>query len=118
VLLDLDGPVDTLPPGVDLAAYRVVQEALTNVLRHSCATRAEVRIRAGDALVIEVCDDGEGAQGFRLGHGLTGMRERVLMYGGAFHAGPRPDGGFAVVAEIPLADEECGRRAPGERAAR
>jgi len=146
VRLDLRG-TETLPGGIALSVYRIVQEALTNVVRHAAPTSCEitVTVEAGEVL-IEVTDDGprphpsaddrarprlpphgavtadavqHGAEnrpergaddrarartpaaGGRVGHGLIGMRERVLMYGGSFRAGPRPEGGFAVFARLP-----------------
>ena len=102
--LTVDGDPRPLQAGVDLAVYRVVQEALTNAVKHARATRAAVRlVWQPDALDVEVLDDGRGpllpAQG---GHGLIGMRERLAAYGGGLEAGPRSDGGFAVRARIPL----------------
>ncbi len=95
-------PVD-LPPGLDLAAYRIVQESLTNVRRHARATRACVRLRYGpEALTLEVTDDGRGPAGGRAGHGLIGMRERAALYGGTVDTGPAPGGGFRVAAVLPL----------------
>jgi signal transduction histidine kinase len=97
-----------LPPGVDLAAYRVVQEALTNVLKHGGGARAVVRLAYGEReLVITVTDDGAAAgyvpQGSRgAGRGLIGLRERLGLYGGELDAGPRPGGGWRVRAIIPL----------------
>jgi signal transduction histidine kinase len=90
---------------VGLAAYRVVQEALTNVLRHAAARRAEVALSFGDdALVVTVSDDGRGpVGGGDGGHGIAGMRERVAIAGGSLDAGPRDGGGFAVRARLPLA---------------
>jgi signal transduction histidine kinase len=116
VALEVEGPARDLPPGVDLSAYRIVQEALTNVLRHAGPARARVRLAyAADALEIEVADDGLGSPpeagavggGADLpasdgGHGLIGMRERVAMFGGELRAGPAPGGGFAVRAVLPL----------------
>ncbi|MGD9572158.1 MAG: sensor histidine kinase [Thermoleophilia bacterium] len=94
-----------LPPGVDLAAYRIVQEALTNVRRHAGAapTRVVVRRSAGlvDVEVVNAVPDGPG-EGPGGGHGLPGMRERVRLYGGSLDAGPRDDGGFGVRARLPL----------------
>jgi signal transduction histidine kinase len=89
---------------VGLAAYRVVQEALTNVLRHAAARRAEVALAYGDDdLVVTVSDDGRGpAGGAAGGHGLAGMRERVTVLGGSLDVGPRAGGGFAVRARLPL----------------
>ncbi|WP_201851085.1 sensor histidine kinase [Myceligenerans indicum] len=98
-----------LPPEVDEAAYRVVQEALTNVGRHAGdGTAAVVRIRyAPRMLGLEVADDGRGADHSPApGHGLTGMRERVAALGGRLDVGPEPGGGFSVRAELPLPPEE------------
>ena len=96
--------VRDLPAGVDQSAYRIVQEALTNTLRHAHATRASVTIReVGGALEVDVSDDGTGvADGSGPGRGLAGMRERAAMLGGTLDAGPRPDGGFRVRARLPL----------------
>jgi signal transduction histidine kinase len=102
--------VAELPAGVDLSAYRIVQEALTNTLRHAGATRASVTIRRlAGALELDVSDDGtgdgtggSGASGAGAGRGLAGMRERATMLGGTFDAGPLPDGGFRVRARLPL----------------
>jgi signal transduction histidine kinase len=93
------------PPGVDVCAYRIVQEALTNTLKHARASRAEVALRYGDAsLELEVLDDGSGTDGGGgAGRGLIGMRERVELFGGELVAGPRADGGFGVRATLPLA---------------
>jgi signal transduction histidine kinase len=104
VTVEVEGPVTELPAAVDLAAYRVVQESLTNVLRHAGTATAAVRVCVADAdLTIEVSDTGRGgppsANG---GHGLAGMRERVTALGGSLHAGPRPEGGFAVTATLPV----------------
>jgi signal transduction histidine kinase len=102
--LVIEGSPQPLPPGVDLSAYRVVQEALTNSLRHSRDARARVSLTYTDAgLDIEVTDDGcaappDGPHGF----GLVGMRERVALFGGSLHAGPRPDRGFAVRVHLPV----------------
>ena len=100
----VEGVPRDLPPGVDVALYRLVQEALTNVLKHARGARASVVLRFTDAAVeLAVHDDGRPAAArAALGHGLIGMRERVALYGGTFEAGPRADGGFAVDAVIPL----------------
>jgi signal transduction histidine kinase len=91
-----------LPPEVDLAAFRIVQEALTNVTRHAGATAAVVRVRPDrDAVVIEIEDDGTGAAG-PVGAGITGMTERAEALGGTLATGPGPDGGFRVRARLPL----------------
>ena len=99
-------PVD-LPPGVDLSAYRIVQEALTNALKHAGPARARVRLRyAADGLEVDVSDDGSGTRnGNGGGYGLDGIRERVSVVGGKLEAGPRTEGGFAVRARLPYASE-------------
>jgi signal transduction histidine kinase len=99
----VEGDPQALPPGIDLAAYRVVQEALTNALKHAGAARAAVSIRySGTALELSVVNDGRVPRNGRGGHGLVGMRERVALYGGEFKAGPRREGGYAVRARLPL----------------
>jgi signal transduction histidine kinase len=106
-LVVADGAGD-LPPGVELAAYRIVQEALTNALRHARAQRATVRVSVdAGRLRVVVSDDGAGQNGGRRsgGHGLVGMRERVAVYGGSLEIGPGAGGGFRVDASIPL-DED------------
>jgi signal transduction histidine kinase len=104
VELNLEGDLDTLPPGVELSCYRIVQEALTNTLKHSGASSAHVSISsdAGD-VVVRVRDDGrgQGADGHSGGHGLIGMRERAAAYGGTLSAGPQPAGGYLVEAVLP-----------------
>jgi signal transduction histidine kinase len=104
VELHLDGEVRSLPRGVDLTAYRIVQEALTNVLKHAGTSRAEVRLRfAGDSLGIEVTDAGRApAAADGGGRGLVGMRQRVAAYGGQLESGPRSEGGYAVRVRLPL----------------
>lgn len=105
--MTVEGHPVQLPPGMDLAAYRIVQEALTNTLRHAgSGARAEVAIRwNGAAVELEVQDDGAGAAplGHGTGHGLIGMRERAVLYEGTLDAGPRQGGGFRVHAVLPLA---------------
>ncbi len=100
-----DGEVRPLPSGVELAAYRIIQEALTNTMKHAGPARAEIRVAYhDDALTVVVADDGHGP-GFEpggSGHGLPGMRERVAVYGGELDAGPHPGGGFRVRARLPL----------------
>jgi signal transduction histidine kinase len=99
-----EGEARPIPPGVDLSAYRIVQEALTNTLRHSGAGRAEVVVRySGAGVEVEVTDDGRGpsANGSHGGHGLVGMRERVGMFGGELEVGAREGGGFRVRALLP-----------------
>jgi signal transduction histidine kinase len=107
--LTIEGTVRDLPPGVELTGFRVVQEAMTNVLKHAGTSTVEVRISyQADCLEIEVRDRGSeadhvGAPADRGGHGLVGMRERVGLYGGTLRTGLRPDGqGFAVHARLPL----------------
>ena len=105
VELELEGERVTLPPGVDLAAYRIVQEGLTNTIKHARAARATVGVRyLSGALELLVEDDGRGAlsTGNGAGHGLIGMRERVALYGGTLETGARPGGGFRVAARLPL----------------
>jgi signal transduction histidine kinase len=104
--LRVSGAATPLPAGVDLALYRIVQEALTNVRRHARATRCEVSVHyEPGAVSVEILDDGPGGAGDASGsgHGLVGMRERADLYGGELVAGPRPDGGFAVRATLPVA---------------
>lgn len=109
--LDVGDDVTGLPAGVELAAYRIVQEALTNVLRHADAGRADVRIhlRSG-TVVVEVEDDGRGTPPGGPeragGHGVLGMRERAALYGGSLFVGSGDDGGFRVVAAIPFTEEQ------------
>ncbi len=108
VELCVHGARDGIPAGVDLAAYRIVQEALTNVLKHAAASRAAVRIGyRPDAIELEVLDDGHGLlgpgrDGTGTGQGLIGMRERAFLYGGVVEARPRAEGGFAVRARLPV----------------
>jgi signal transduction histidine kinase len=108
VELCVEGEIGELPPGVDVSAYRIVQEALTNALKHAGPAHVHVFIRRrDDELEVEVLDDGVGGTGHdghdgRAGHGLIGIRERVAVYGGQLQAGERPDGGYAVQARIPL----------------
>jgi len=99
----VEGRARTLPSAVELAAYRICQEAVTNVLRHAGPARAHMRLAYGaDALVVEVDDDGRGGSGRNGGGtGLSGMRERAAALGGTFEAGPRPGGGFRVRASLP-----------------
>jgi signal transduction histidine kinase len=100
----VDGESVELPAGLDLTAYRIVQEALTNTLKHSGADRAWVRLGyEASRLVVEVQDDGTAIPTHdTAGHGLVGIRERVAMFGGTAGAGPAPDGGWCVRAELPL----------------
>jgi signal transduction histidine kinase len=97
------GNAVALPPALDLSAYRIVQEALTNTLKHAGQASAEVSITYGeDALELEICDDGRATAVNGGGHGLAGMRERVAFFGGALETGKRDDGGFRVRALLPL----------------
>jgi signal transduction histidine kinase len=105
--LELSGPTVALAPGLELAAYRVVQEALTNTIKHAHASRAQVLVEfKPDELRVEVVDDGRGAQadGSSGGHGLVGMRERVRLYEGVLTAAPRQGEGYAVSARFPLTE--------------
>jgi signal transduction histidine kinase len=122
----VEGEPRPLPPGVDLSAYRIVQEALTNSLKHAGPARARVQVRYGrEALEVQVTDDGNGSeppsaavgrlrpadspvgdrQPHRSGNGLIGMRERVALFGGTLETGPRPEGGYRVAARLPLDGE-------------
>jgi signal transduction histidine kinase len=105
VELHVEGERRELPVGLELSAYRIVQEALTNALKHAGEASASVRVRYGaDSLELEVVDDGAG-EPTRVdsgGHGLVGMRERVALYGGRFEAGRRPAGGFTVRVLLPI----------------
>jgi signal transduction histidine kinase len=113
VRVRVEGTPLQLPAGVDLSAYRIVQEALTNVVKHAGPAHAQVTIRyRGQEVAVEVTDDGRGAvppvgdgRG-RTGHGLIGMRERVAAFNGDLEAGPRSDGGFRVAARLPLAADQ------------
>ncbi|MDP1848563.1 MAG: sensor histidine kinase [Solirubrobacteraceae bacterium] len=108
VEVGVEGEARPLPPTVDVSAYRIVQEALTNTLKHAGASRADVRLRyAPGALELEIVDDGRGAgaaTGGGSGLGLIGMRERAALHGGQLTAGPVPGGGFAVRVTLPTAD--------------
>ena len=105
VELEVEGEPAPLPLGVAVSAYRIVQEALTNVLKHAGPAQARVVVRyTGRGLELEIADDGRGAAGAGdAGHGLVGMRERVALYGGDLDAGTRNGGGFVVRARLPLA---------------
>jgi signal transduction histidine kinase len=106
VELEVEGEAAPLPAGLDLCAYRIVQESLTNALKHAGPAHAHVVMRyAPNALEIAVRDDGQGpsdVNGDTPGHGLIGMRERVALYDGRLETGPRADGGFEVRAHLPL----------------
>jgi signal transduction histidine kinase len=105
----IGGPRTALPAGVDLAAYRIAQEALTNILKHAGRARASVSVRyEPHAVHLEIVDDGRGAASAvpdpsrtnGTGHGLVGMRERTALYDGELEAGPRPGGGYRVAATL------------------
>jgi signal transduction histidine kinase len=105
VTVATDGRRGAVPPGADLAAFRIVQEALTNVVRHSGSRTAEVRIAYGAGSVrLQIDDEGPatGDDAGGSGNGLIGMRERAAALGGTIEAGPRPGGGFRVRAQLPL----------------
>jgi signal transduction histidine kinase len=105
VELTVEGQPVELPAGVDLSAYRIVQEALTNALRHAGPAHAWVAVRyVGDDVEIEVANDGRSqGESDGAGHGLVGMRERVALCGGELESGPRPGGGFKISARLPVA---------------
>ncbi len=113
VSFTVEGVPAPLPGGLALAAFRIVQESLTNARKHGGpGARATVLLRyCEDMLVLQITDDGAGAVAAKdgAGHGLTGMRERVTLYGGTLHTGPRPGGGYQVTAGLPLP----GAAAPG-----
>jgi signal transduction histidine kinase len=105
VTVTVEGQVSPLPPAVDLSAYRIAQEALANTLKHSTATSAQVVVRYGDDhLLIQVTDAGTRRDSAEPGggHGIVGMRERVALLGGRIETGPRPQGGYEVLATLPL----------------
>lgn len=108
VQLTVEGAARPLPPGVELTVYRVVQEALTNALKHAAPTIAQVQLRYDDQSVrVSVRDAGRSggagtADANRVGHGLIGMRERVGLYGGSLETAAKPEGGFTVTARLPL----------------
>ena len=103
VSLEVEGAPRPLPAAVDLSAFRIVQEALTNILKHAGAAHAKVRVRFADEILLEIRDDGRGsANGAGTGSGLIGMRERVALLGGSVEAGNASGGGFLVSALIPV----------------
>jgi signal transduction histidine kinase len=104
VELHVQGKAASLPPGVDLSAYRIVQEALTNTLKHAGASHAKVVVHyRDDELVLEITDDGAGnGNGGGSGQGMIGMRERVALYGGILESGKKVGGGYVVEARLPL----------------
>ena len=117
----LDGQAGTLPGSVDLTAYRIAQEGLTNVTRHSAAGAATVTFRRRPGTVqITITDDGPARHSPPAvpgGNGLIGLRERVRRYGGQLHAGTRAGGGFELRAELPLSGTEGSTTAPEPREA-
>jgi signal transduction histidine kinase len=105
VELVIDGVCRELPAGIELSAFRIIQEALTNALKHAGQAQAEVRVRyRADSLELEIIDDGAEASKSTIGggQGLVGMRERVSLYGGRLDAGERAGGGFAVRVLLPV----------------
>jgi signal transduction histidine kinase len=104
----ITGAPFALPPGVDLCVYRVIQEALTNVMKHAPTANASVTVHYDEAAVrVRVADDGQkpvlaGTTAGHAGHGLIGMRERAGVYGGTVTAGPGPQGGFVVALTVPV----------------
>jgi signal transduction histidine kinase len=107
VRIRIDGEPFPLPRGIDLSAYRIVQEGLTNTVKHAAASHAEVTVHyARDEIRIDVCDDGQGAEtNDGLGHGLIGVRERVNLYGGEMSAGTVNGRGFVLSTRLPVAHE-------------
>jgi signal transduction histidine kinase len=103
----IEGEPVELPPGVDVSAYRIVQEALTNALKHAGPAHARVTITyARDAVDLAIVDDGPGVPSANGGgYGLAGMRERVAVYGGRLESGARPEGGYALRVRLPLRAE-------------
>ena len=110
VAVTVVGARGQVPPGIDLAAYRVVKEALTNCLRHASAARAQVSVTYSEAAIELTIEDGgqppvasaSAVAPAETGNGLAGMRERVAVYGGVLLAGPMPDAGFRVRAYFPI----------------
>jgi signal transduction histidine kinase len=104
VQMAVEGEARELPAGVDVSAYRIVQEALTNALMHAGPASARILVRySPDDLELEITDDGPGtSNGSGAGYGLIGIRERVSVYGGELQAGPRPEGGYALRVRLPL----------------
>ena len=107
--LAIEGERRSLPPGIELAAYRVVQEAITNAIKYAGGSPTDVRVRYGaDEVQLQVCDRGGAGDAANpvggSGHGLVGMRERVRVFGGELHTGPRADGGFEVRVRIPVGE--------------
>jgi signal transduction histidine kinase len=110
VWIKVDGQPGPVPPSVDLSAYRIIQEALTNVIKHADCPSATVTIcHRADSVTVEIVDKGPATPGAGVapamngsGHGIIGMRERVAVFGGQFTAGRGPDGGFRVRARFPV----------------
>jgi len=104
VSLEVEGAQRPLPPSIAMSAYRIVQEALTNSLKHAQADHVRIRIRYADTLRVEVSDDGRGIANGTAGpgRGLIGMRERVTLLSGTLAAGPQASGGYRVLADIPI----------------
>ncbi len=101
--VDWHGSREPLPADIDLSAFRIIQEAVTNVVRHAGTSQCRVLIGQQDGqLSIEVTDSGRGGAATGTGYGITGMRERAALLGGDFSAGPRPGGGFRVAARLPV----------------
>ena len=107
----VEGTPKSLAPALDLCAYRIVQEALTNSIKHAAPAHAQVRLSwKQDLLELEVSDNGRGAGAVRDapgGHGIVGMRERVTLHGGSLYTGAGPSGGFSVRALLPLVEESA-----------
>ncbi|GAA3119605.1 sensor histidine kinase [Streptosporangium carneum] len=108
ITFDVVGEPVRLPPGLDLSAYRIVQEALTNAVKHANESRIQITITYhADRVELEILDGGGGAPSeLSTGNGLVGMRERAALFGGRFEAGPRPEGGFRVHASLPISHQE------------
>ena len=103
VEVDWHGSREPLPADIDLSAFRIIQEAVTNVVRHAGIGQCQVSIDQQDGLLsIEITDSGRGGGAAGTGYGITGMRERAALLGGDLSAGPRPGGGFRVAARLPL----------------
>jgi len=103
ISVEVHGEARQLPASLDLSAYRILQESLTNVLKHAAPPKAAVRLQyASSEIVLDVEDEGRPCQVVGIGRGLTGMRERIAVFGGDLAAGPRPGGGFRVRARIPI----------------
>jgi signal transduction histidine kinase len=114
VTLSVVGRRKSLPEALDLVAFRIVQEALTNAIKHAGPARASVTVVFGqDAIELEICDDGRGEPPERQldergGHGLVGMRERLALFDGVLSTGERPGGGFRVYARLPVDEVRAG----------